>query len=152
MRVIIAGSRSMLGTDIIAEAVLRSGFHITEVVEGEAPGVDRLARRWAETNGIAVKPMPANWNDVTHSDAVIRYRYGRPYDVRAGFRRNAEMADYADALIAIWEDESNGTENMLEQMWTRKKPFYLLISKPSEPAFTINELMWMQRSDESRGA
>lgn len=31
----------------------------------------------------------------------------------AGYIRNAEMADYADALIAFWDDESRGTGNMI---------------------------------------
>ncbi len=32
----------------------------------------------------------------------------------AGHIRNAEMADYADALIAFWDGKSRGTANMIE--------------------------------------
>lgn len=33
----------------------------------------------------------------------------------AGFKRNSEMARYADGLIAIWDGRSNGTKHMIDQ-------------------------------------
>jgi len=32
----------------------------------------------------------------------------------AGFIRNAEMAEYADALIAFWDGRSKGTKHMID--------------------------------------
>jgi uncharacterized phage-like protein YoqJ len=63
-------------------------------------GVDGLGRRFGEENKIPVKPFPANWD-----------KYGKG----AGFIRNKQMADYAEAAIVIWDGESRGSANMLEQ-------------------------------------
>jgi len=92
MRVIIAGSRGITDIKIIAEAVAESEFKITSVVSGTARGVDKLGEEWAKTNGIDLIQYPANWN-----------KYGK----LAGYRRNVEMASDCDALIAIWDGESN---------------------------------------------
>jgi predicted Rossmann fold nucleotide-binding protein DprA/Smf involved in DNA uptake len=99
MKTIIAGTRSMTELAVVAEAVLASGFPITEVVSGGAPGIDSLGERWAEKNGIPVTRFQADWK-----------RYGR----RAGPIRNTEMAGYADAVIAVWDGRSRGTRNIIQ--------------------------------------
>lgn len=98
MKVIIAGSRTINDYSLVEKAVKNSGFHITEIVSGCARGVDTLAIRYAEFNEIPIKRMPANWD---------------MYKKSAGYRRNAEMATYADALIAIWDRHSSGTVHMI---------------------------------------
>lgn len=101
MKTIIAGSRSITDPQVIVEAIKASGFDITEVVCGGARGVNTLGREWAvEDEGkiIPVKMFLAEW-DV----------FGKS----AGYRRNAEMAAYADALIAVWDGESKGTHHMI---------------------------------------
>jgi hypothetical protein len=97
MKVIIAGSRDISDYELVVKAVEDSGFAITEVVSGTARGVDRFGERWARESNVAVKRFPANWD-----------KYGK----RAGFLRNVDMADYADALIAVWNG-STGTANMI---------------------------------------
>src|SRR5438034_11139383 len=80
MRVLVCGGRDW--TD--GEAILREleRIHqetpITAVIEGEAPGADRLARQAADELGIPVVPFPADWK-----------RYGR----RAGPARNQQMVN-----------------------------------------------------------
>src|SRR5687767_5581960 len=114
MRTIIAGSRSVKDYLTVVNAVLESGFEVTEVVSGRAPGVDRLGEIWAKQNKIPIKPFPAKWDDLSHPDARIkRNRYGREYDANAGHRRNRDMARYADALVAVWDGASPGTQSMI---------------------------------------
>jgi hypothetical protein len=72
---------------------------ITEVVCGCARGADQLGAWWAKINRIPVKQYPADWEE-----------YGR----YAGVRRNHQMADNADALIAFWDGKSRGTEHMID--------------------------------------
>jgi hypothetical protein len=36
--------------------------------------------------------------------------------------RNAEMAQFADGLLAFWDGESRGTDNMIQQMKRLGKP------------------------------
>jgi len=73
---------------------------ITEVLCGGARGVDELGRVWATNHGIPVKWCPADWD-----------RYGN----RAGMVRNREMAEDGDVLVAVWDGESPGTKNMIEE-------------------------------------
>lgn len=100
MKVIIAGGRDVTDYSAVVSAIKASLFTITEVVSGKARGADRLGELWAEANGIPIKPFPADWN-----------QYGRG----AGHIRNEQMAEYADALIAIWDGQSRGTKNMIER-------------------------------------
>jgi hypothetical protein len=73
-------------------------LHITEVVEGGAPGFDAFAKKWAKYHGIPVKEFAADWD-----------KHGRA----AGPRRNEEMARYADALIAF--HGGKGTDDMIRR-------------------------------------
>ena len=77
-------------------------WEITEVVSGKARGVDTLGEWWAKSGekDIPIQSFPADW---------------KKFKKAAGYIRNAEMAKYADALIAIWDGESRGTFNMIEE-------------------------------------
>ena len=113
MKVIIAGSRSIEDFASIKYAVDKSAFKITEVVSGCARGVDKLGERWAKEHGIPIKPFPAKWTDNGYLDRG------------AGFKRNEQMAKYADALIAIWDGNSKGTKNMIN--WAKQHNLKLFI-------------------------
>ncbi|NKE72859.1 DUF2493 domain-containing protein [Candidatus Manganitrophus noduliformans] len=99
MRTIIAGSRTINDSLLVEQAVRESGFRITEVLSGGARGVDCLGEEWARRNGVPVRHFPADWE-----------RYGK----RAGYVRNEEMADRAEALISVWDGRSPGTGQMIE--------------------------------------
>ena len=66
----------------------------------EGAGADALGERYARDRGYALKVFPAEWK-----------KWGRA----AGPIRNAQMADYADALIAFWDGESSGTRDMIRK-------------------------------------
>ena len=100
MKVIIAGSRSITDEKILFRALEQCGFDITEVVCGLARGADALGRCHAICSDLGLKEFPADWK-----------KYGR----RAGYIRNEEMAQYADALLALWDGSSPGTKHMIEQ-------------------------------------
>ena len=113
MKTIIAGSRGVSDYQRIVKAVEDSGFQITEVVSGTARGVDRLGERYAEEHGIPVKHFPANWG--VHGRA-------------AGPIRNVAMAEYAEALIAVWNGISAGTAHMIATAKT--KGLHVHVVKP----------------------
>lgn len=98
MKTIIAGSRNITGYHQVTKAVEDSGFQITEVVSGGANGVDKLGERLAKASLLPCKVFAADWN-----------KYGK----RAGYVRNSEMAEYAEALIAVWDGKSRGTDHMI---------------------------------------
>ena len=99
MRTIIAGSRNRTTKYHLAEAVTSCGWMPTVVLSGTARGADQLGEEWAKLNGIPVERYPANWD-----------LHGKS----AGFKRNTEMAEKAEALIALWDGESRGTKHMID--------------------------------------
>lgn len=70
------------------------------IIEGEARGPDLISREWAEVRGVPFRPYPADWDE-----------YGK----RAGFIRNEEMAKVGTHVLAFWDGQSNGTNDMIER-------------------------------------
>lgn len=104
MKTIIAGSRNITDIFIVRNAVhdawVFQNIDVTEVVSGGARGVDFLGEILAkEEFFVPLTLFPAQWETL-----------GK----KAGFMRNLEMADYADALIAIWDGKSKGTKHMID--------------------------------------
>lgn len=110
MKTIVAGSRELTSLGPVRVAFKRCSWTITEVVSGDARGVDRMGEIVASALGIPVTKFPADWNK---------------YKRAAGHIRNAAMAKYADALIAIWDGESPGTKNMIDTMRKLGKRVYV---------------------------
>lgn len=89
-----------------------------------AKGIDLAGKEWAnedwkqdyptcdDQGPIFVKEFPADWD-----------KFGKG----AGPIRNKQMADYADALLLIWDGESRGSANMKSQMEKLGKPIYEVI-------------------------
>lgn len=102
MKVIIAGGRDFYDYELLKTRcnIILSIVTDIEIVCGMAKGADLLGKRYAEERGFKVKEFPADWN--THGK-------------KAGPMRNAEMANYADALIAFWDGTSTGTCHMIEK-------------------------------------
>lgn len=102
MRVIIAGTREATKAETRAgiDAAVSAGTVITSVVSGGARGADLHGEAWGKENKIPVFRYPAQWG-----------LHGKS----AGPKRNALMAQNADALIAIWDGASKGTADMISQ-------------------------------------
>lgn len=133
MRCIIAGDRDINEDDLhlINIAVQQSGFHITTVISGKAQGGDRLGEKWAKLNKIRVQEFPADWKDLTVPGAVIKTGKFGPYNAKAGFDRNQDMADAAEALIALQPNgDSSGTQDMIER--ARKKGIPVFVYPPNK--------------------
>lgn len=114
MKVIIAGSRGFTNPNIVVAAVVKSKFPVTEVVSGGARGIDRFGEMFAKANNIPIKQFIPDWSK------------GRG----AGLARNRDMAEYGEALIAIWDGESRGTANMIREAEKRGLPVYVFRSTP----------------------
>jgi hypothetical protein len=102
MKVIIAGGRTFNDYDLLyqnCDKVLRIKKNEIEIVSGTANGADKLGERYASEKGYPIKEFPANWD-----------KYGKS----AGYKRNEEMAKYADGLIAFWDGKSKGTKHMID--------------------------------------
>ena len=112
MKIAIVGSRSItvnnLG-DYLPE-------NTTEIVSGGAIGVDRSARNYARTHNIKLKEFLPEYE-----------RYGRS----APLKRNLQIIDYADEVIAFWDGMSHGTRFVIENCKRKNVPIkvYALANK-----------------------
>lgn len=91
MKVAVVGSRNLHIDDM--------RFYIpavtTEIVSGGAKGVDKFARE------LAIK------KNLEYTEFLPEYeKYGRA----APLKRNNEIIDYADIVVAIWDGKSKGTK------------------------------------------
>lgn len=101
MKVIIAGSRSFSNYKKLkdfCDKILINKKEV-EIVSGTARGTDQLGERYAKEKGYKLTLFPADWD-----------KYGKS----AGYKRNIQMAEYADSLIAFWDKKSKGTKHMID--------------------------------------
>ena len=90
MKVAVIGSRGLIVDNL--EKYLPK--ETTEIVSGGAIGIDRCAREYAKANGIKLTEFLPNYE-----------LYGR----RAPLVRNELIVNYADVVIAFWDEQSHGT-------------------------------------------
>ena len=111
MKTIIAGSRTGVTIRHIEQAMHSIDWEVTEVVSGCATGADTLGIYWAKMNKKPITKFPADWG-----------KHGKA----AGPIRNRQMADYADALVALWDGHSRGTKNMIDEAVNRNLKVFVL--------------------------
>jgi len=108
MKLIIAGGRNFTDYKKLKETCddfLQNQTNIEIVSGAYYKGADKLGEQYAKEKGYKLTKFPANWN-----------KFGKS----AGPKRNQQMANYADALIAFWDGKSKGTKDMIELANKRK--------------------------------
>lgn len=110
MRVLVCGSRHFQDYKLLKEVLdeVNKETEITDIIHGNAPGVDGLGALWArshrraEDRYIRLWKFPADWET-----------YGKA----AGPIRNKQMLDEGkpDLVVAFLAENSRGTKNMIEQ-------------------------------------
>ena len=115
MKLMVCGSRNIIDVEWIFQqiniCVSENNFKDIILVEGEARGVDTIARTWAERHGYEVEKHPADWK--THGKA-------------AGFIRNELMVKACDFCLILWDGQSHGTMNSLSHCKRLGKPYKLV--------------------------
>lgn len=109
LKLIIAGGRDFDDYALMQEQmdlnILALGLAFSdgtpgpEIVSGACRGADALGERYAREHNLPITRFPADWS-----------AYGKS----AGPRRNRQMADYADVLVAFWDGKSRGTKHMID--------------------------------------
>jgi hypothetical protein len=117
MHCIIAGSRTITDYNDVANAILESGFSITEVISGGAKGADRHGEEWARIRGIKITRMVPDWNRLGRSAGVQRNRDMAQYAVR-----QANLDQSQAGLILVWDGQSKGSASM----WATAQYFQLV--------------------------
>lgn len=123
MKTIIAGSRRVFQdhpeiyyvADAMIEAFRERGISPTEIVSGGARGIDKAGEMWAGEHGIPVVRFIPDWNG--------------PLGKAAGFKRNQEMVDYADAAVYIWDGQSRGTMDCIKRAKEKGIPHHVYMVK-----------------------
>ncbi len=127
-RVIIAGGRDFNDFRKLCDTciyMLQNKKNV-EIVSGTANGADKLGEQFAKFAGHQLKQFPASW-DV----------YGKS----AGFTRNKEMGEYADALIVFWDGKSKGTKHMID-LAKKNNLRIKLVMYSNEPPKEIKKEWW----------
>ena len=99
MKYIVAGGRDFANRGRLCNVLAMLLAEDDTVITGMARGADRLAWEIAKEWHYDLEEFPAEWD-----------KYGKS----AGYRRNVQMAERADALIAFWDGQSKGTKHMID--------------------------------------
>lgn len=94
----------------ISRLIADSGFNVTELILSGVSGSDNAIREYAEKNGIRLTVIEA---DVK--------KYGRA----AGYVRNVQMVNTADALIVVLGVNSRGLKHLVKTAMEKKLKVYL---------------------------
>ena len=103
MKVAIIGSRGLIVDDLSVYLP----HTVTEVVSGGARGIDSCAKDYAKANGIKLTEFLPQYD-----------KYGKS----APLRRNINIIEYADEIVAIWDGASRGTAFVINECKKRGKP------------------------------
>ncbi|MBQ7821113.1 MAG: hypothetical protein IJ391_02385 [Clostridia bacterium] len=103
MKVAIIGSRGLSVSDFTE--YLPEGT--TEIVSGGARGIDTCAKNFAMSHGLKLTEFLPEYD-----------KYGRG----ATHRRNDQIIDYAEHVIAFWDGTSRGTKSVIEKCRRLGKP------------------------------
>ena len=104
-RIIIAGGRSFSDYKLLKDKLdyylrdkVRQGYEII-IISGTANGADKLGERYAMERGYKIERYPADWNK---------------YKKAAGYRRNVQMSEVANACVVFWDGISLGSKHMID--------------------------------------
>ena len=111
MKLIIAGSRTFTDYTLLASVLGPHRHQISAVIHGGARGADQLGFRWAVRHHVRSRCFAADWE-----------RFGKS----AGVRRNHQMAQAGDVLVAFHGNNSPGTAHMIACMRALGKPVVII--------------------------
>ena len=111
MKLIVAGSRTFTNYQLLCQVLAPDRHRITQVITGGARGTDQLGYRWAWKHAVKHQLFRADWE-----------RFGKS----AGVRRNHQMAQAGDMLLAFWDGQSPGTAHMVQCMRQLGKPVVVI--------------------------
>lgn len=132
MILVVSGSRTITNKEFINKALMNMPMgDVREVVHGGCRGPDSIFHDLLDGH-LPIKVFPADW-----------HKHGRS----AGPIRNAQMAEYGDALLAVWDGNSRGTMNMIKEMQRRGKPVAVVFSSYEAEVSGYSKLGWIHDSN-----
>ena len=113
MKVAVIGSRGIKDCDL-SEYLPED---TDEIVSGGARGIDSCAREYARKHGIKLTEFLPEYD-----------KYGRG----APLRRNIQIIDYADMVLAFWDGTSRGTKFVMDKCREKGKKARFFLIKTSK--------------------
>lgn len=110
MRIAVIGSRELKVNDL--EKYLPE--ETTEIVSGGAKGIDTCAREYASAKGLKLTEFLPDYQI-----------YGRG----APLKRNLQIIDYADCVLAFWDGKSRGTKFVIDHCKAQGKPVRVFLKE-----------------------
>ena len=110
MKVAIIGSRNLTVSNF-GEYL---PDNLTEIVTGGAKGIDACAENYAKQNGIKLTVFKPEYE-----------KYGRG----APLKRNIQIIDYSDLVIAFWDGNSRGTKYVIDNCKKKNRKIKIFIKK-----------------------
>ena len=114
MKIAVIGSRSLTVVDLAQYLPIG----VTEIVSGGARGVDTSAREYAHAHGLSCVEFLPDYA-----------KYGRS----APLRRNLQIIEYADMVLAFWDGKSRGTAYVIRKCREMNVPCKVFMRK-KEPS------------------
>lgn len=111
MKTAVIGSRTLNITDLGKYLPQET----TEIVSGGAKGIDTCARAYAQKNNLKLTEFLPEYD-----------KYGRG----APLKRNLQIIDYADEVIAFWDGTSRGTKYVIESCKQKNVKVTVYILRP----------------------
>lgn len=108
----VVGSRTFDDKRRLYDVLTKNRDRISMIVSGGAKGADSLAVEWATDYGIPYLVFPALWRD---PDTGVLNK-------GAGFKRNVQIVEHSDVVMAFWDGVSAGTKHTIDMATQRKKP------------------------------
>ena len=131
-KLIVAGGRDFMDYQKLSQVLFdlssqQYADKAVSIVSGMAKGADALGVRFAKEHGVTLYKYPADWS------------LGKS----AGFRRNEQMGQESDGLVAFWDGHSSGTKHMIDYMQQLNKPVHVVsyIAEPmhEDTRYSIND-------------
>ena len=108
MKLLIIGSRTITDFDLTGHIPADTEL----IISGGAKGMDTVAEKYADENGI---------------EKLIFYPKYELYGRAAPLKRNEEMVNVCDTVLAVWDGESRGTKYTLNYAKKKNKKIIEII-------------------------
>jgi hypothetical protein len=98
MKLAIVGSRDFNDYEYLKKVLEPIRDKVSLIISGGAKGADTLGERYAKENNIPVQIFYPDWN-----------KFGKS----AGFKRNVDIVNNCDAVVAFQINDSKGTQHTI---------------------------------------
>lgn len=111
MKIAMVGSRNFERYSKVAKYFIDNVQAGDMIISGGAEGIDRTAENIARGANMSVCILLPDWN-----------KYGKS----AGARRNQQIVDMADKVVAFWDGKSKGTKITIDMARKAGKPLEII--------------------------